>query len=681
MTEVVVRRRRRVQPESLLEGMNPEQREVVQHGEGPLQVLAGAGSGKTRALVHRIAYLIGSGVEPSSILAVTFSKKAADEMNARLTKLGVTECRVGTWHSVALEILREERPEFRRWEIDDKDRFRGIVKKVLGYQGMDWTTADLTNVVNFVGLCKAECALPGSEESLELAKARFDENPCGQNNPQLLWEAYDRAGAEAEQRQLLTFDDMLLWTWRLFTEDEQARRRWAARWNYLLVDECQDNNRVQNELTKLLGRDHRNVMSVGDVAQAIYKFRGARPEVFAGFVQEWAPCKVIRMFRNYRSGPEVIAAGNAVARRMPEGMWMGVDMSAERGGSATIETRVYSDLDDEGRSIVRRLQTAHEDGTSWKSMAVLYRTNAQSRGIEEACLSNRVPYVVIGGTNFYDRKEVKDLLAYLRVAEGRGGFEDVRRCINAPFRFLGKAFVDKVGASHRSGAWTDTVRTVSFQGGIQSRQRVSVEQWAGLVDSIAKSIEIRASMGDVVPVGDQDRILSSPTDDARPHMPAALLERVISETDFVRWLTRDEGAETVENNRVSNVRELVRSAERFTTVTELLDYVDETLEAARKAKRGDDADRVTLCSLHRSKGLEWPVVAISGCNEKILPHARAEDIEEERRLFYVGVTRAMDLLHVSCVRTAVCGEMVRNLEPSRFLSEAFGAVVVEAEVA
>jgi DNA helicase-2/ATP-dependent DNA helicase PcrA len=465
-------------------------------------------------------------------------------------------------------------------------------------------------------------------------------------------------------------------------EDDEIRQRWASRYEYLMVDECQDNNFVQCQLASLLARDHNNIMGVGDLAQSIYKFRGARPELFADFAKDWPSCKVVKMNRNYRSGPEVIEAGNAVARHMQEGMWMGVDMKAERQAPAVIERKVCTDLDAEGLEIVQRIVEAHEDGMPWKSAAVLYRTNAQSRGIEEACLSRRIPYVVIGGVNFYERKEVRDLLAYLRVADGRGTFKDIQRCINSPFRYLGKAFVDRIEGARRNGQkWTDVVRSVASTGkGIQNRQRTSVEQWAGLIDSCSRSIEIRKGMSGAVMPG-AGEILTSPTDDPRPHMPAALLEMIVSETDFLRWLTRDEGAETVENNRVSNVRELVRAAERFTSVEEFLDYIDETVEAARRAKGDKNADRVTLCSLHRSKGLEWSFVAVAGCNEKIIPHARASDIEEERRLFYVGVTRAMDVLHVSSVKQATCGDVVRTLSPSRFIGEAFGDVAQQEEVA
>lgn len=662
---------------SLLEGLNPEQREVALHHTGPIQVKAGAGSGKTHALVRRIAYLIaGHGESPREICAVTFSKKAADEMNHRLRELGITTARVGTWHSLALQILREERPEMRNWEIDGKDKFRGIVKRVLGFRGMKWNTADLTQVCKYIGLCSAALAEPGTPEAMKVAEDLHDANPCGQTNPRLLAEAYRRAASEADATMLLTFDAMLLKAWRALQNDE-SRARWAGRFAFVLQDEAQDCNKAQAELAAILASGTGNYMIVGDPAQSIYGFRGAAPERFMAFPTEYPEAKVVAMNRNYRSGANIIAAANLSAEAMKEGTNLGVDMLAQRDLDGRVEVDLYQDADEQGAEIVKKFQAAHADGVSWEDMAVLYRTNAQSRGVEEACLRARIPYVVLGGTNFYDRREVKDLLAYLRVAAGRDGFDPVRRSINAPFRYLGKAFQNRVrgeldGPGTAGKDAVATVRKASNGPGIWDKQRTAVEEWAGLIDDLRRSIDFITEHAPKLDAGhspELDLDVVQANSDLRAHMPAALLEKVIAETDYMRYLTRDEGAETTENNRVSNVRELVRAAERFQTVGELLDYVDQTIDAAKEAKRGR-GDRVTLCSLHRSKGLEWNTVAVIGCNEKILPHGRATDVEEERRLFYVGVSRARDLLVVSHVAVAAFGDRVVDLEPSRFLSEA-----------
>lgn len=661
--------------DELLEGLNPEQRAVVQWVSGAVLVAAIAGSGKTRALVHRIARLVAvEGVDPRRILATTFGKKAAGEMNQRLRVLGVTEARVGTWHSLALEILRDERPDFQSWDVDSRDRFRTIVKDVLGWKGMKWRNADISVVLGYIGICKANCAEAGTEKAEEIAAEMFESNPCAQNDPHLLVKAYFGAQEAVVQRQLLTFDDMLLEAWKVLGDDD-TRAKWSARWEFCLQDEAQDENLVQAEIGERLAKDHGNYMIVGDPAQSIYGFRGALPEKFLAFREEWG-AEVIRMHRNYRSGDLILKAANGSIRAMAPETHLGVEMTGERGVSGEVELMSYEDADEEGEEVASRILELHGSGVEWRDISVLYRTNAQSRGVEEACLSNRIPYVVIGGTNFYDRKEVKDLLAYLRAGDGRGGWDPIRRCLNSPFRYLGKAFLARLdGEKYPDEKWTDTVRRVAdTDKGIQARQRTSAYEWAAIVDGISRSIEIRgtedfqAGLENGPNPEDRDKVAMSA--ELRDHMPAAILERIISETDYMRYITRDEGAETVENNRVSNIRELVRAAERFTTVGELLDYIDEVLEAAKAAKANEKADRVTLCSIHKSKGLEWPAVFVLGCNEKLLPHGRAEDIEEERRLFYVGVTRAKDALHLSCLRTTTFGAKVVTGEPSRFLAEA-----------
>lgn len=669
----MVQRRRRgedsAKPVDLLAGLNPEQREVVLHDEGPSLVVAVAGAGKTTALVHRIAYLVRERqVPPHEILAVTFSKKAADEMNLRLRGLGIRDARVGTWHSVAWEILRDEMPHTREWEVDSKDRFRTIVKTILGFRGMDWKTADLTTVMSYIGICKARLAEPGSDKSEEIAQEFFDARPCTQRSPELLQQAYWKATEEQMQRRLLTFDDMLVGCWKVLCE-EGIRAGWASRWRYVLQDEAQDENEAQHTIGEMLARDHRNYMVVGDPAQSIYGFRGAMPEKLLAFEKEWG-ARVIKMSRNYRSGDGVITHANGVIDSMDEGTHLGVKMIPERGCEARINLEVHDDMDEEGEEVAQALAEMNASGMEWRDMAVLYRTNAQSRGVEEACLTHRIPYVVLGGTNFYNRKEVKDLIAYLRVADGRDDFDAVRRCINAPFRFLGKRFVEKLEEEgDRSGDdWVKVVRSLaeSSRAGLNWKQRTSANEWASLIDSIRASIKKRDEVTDLQVALTND----NPEDSIRHHMPAALLERVIKETEYTRYITRDEGAETVENNRVSNIRELVRAAEKFTTVREFLDYVDETIKAAEKAQKDEDIDRVTLCTLHRSKGLEWDAVFMTGANDKILPHGRAEDIGEERRLFYVGVTRARDYLRLSYVRKAAFGDSVMYLSPSKFLAEA-----------
>jgi DNA helicase-2/ATP-dependent DNA helicase PcrA len=656
---------------TLAEGLNPEQSEVVFHQIGPLLVAAAAGCGKTLVLVRRIARLVSEGVDPARILAVTFSVKAAREMNDRLDRLGCNGVRVGTFHSLALQIVREEWPAFKQWTIDDKDRFRICVKDAVSFKYMNWKTADVTHLLSYIGRCKAAGARTDASDTqaLEIATRMYKARPCAGREPGLCRQAYETAEIVRRERMLLTFDDMLLEAWELLSRNEDLRERWALRWDHVLQDEVQDENHVQHELAAMLAKDHRSYMIVGDPAQSIFQFRGASPRMMLRFERDWS-APVIRMGRNYRSGDRIIEIANKSLEAMPADTHLGVKLLSERGESGEVRAVVYEDFDAEGEGVTEKILESHEDGRLWSDHVVLFRTNAQSRGVEEALLSARAPYVVIGGTNFYDRREVKDLLAYLRVGEGRGEFDDVRRCINTPFRYLGKAFLDGLEATFARQRTKTTesilaVRNHVMDPGVrlQAQQRTSAVQWCEIVSRIARAIA----------AGEQEELANGSTELSPIRLeatPARILETLVSDLRYTEWLTRDEGMESPENNRVSNVRELVRAAGRFPTVGELLDYVDDTLERAARAKReSTSSDVVTLCSIHRSKGLEWPVVFVLGVNDKILPHVMAEDPDEERRLFYVACTRARDVLELSCVSKAAVSNRVVDLAPSKFLLE------------
>lgn len=655
---------------ALVADLNPEQRAVAEHRDGALLVPAVAGAGKTRALVHRIAVLVASGVPGARICAMTFSKAAAREMNERLFNLGITEANVGTAHSVALRILRDERPDLRSWRVDDSDQYRAIIKIVVGFRGMDWKAADLTECLGFITRCKAALALPGSDEAAEMARANFERRKIASRQPQKLLECYERAEAERVERQLLTFDDMLVMCWAMFRDVPEVLSRWQNRYDQVLQDEAQDENKAQGEIARMLAREHGNYMVVGDPAQSIYGFRGAHPEVLLRFAQEWPGARTILMHRNYRCGRAIAAAANGVLGAMDPETKLDMTITAERDLDGDVSLEVHEDMDDEARSVAARMLARHAEGVAWRDMATLYRTNAQSRSIEEALLAERVPHIVVGGTSFYNRKEVKDLLAYLRVAEGRARGEDVRRCLNAPFRYLGAAFVARVeAAEHDRGdrSWPDLVRDVAQQEGLQQRQRPSVEEWARIIGWMAREVEAGTHASVEGETTEGDELVG---EGETRGMPAGILERLLTETKYLEWLARDEGTESTENSRSSNVREMVRVARRFRTATEFLDFVDETQDAQELAKRDQTADRVTLTTLHRSKGLEWRDVYLVSVNDRILPHARAEDMGEERRLFYVGVTRARDALRVSYVRTAALSAGNAVLAPSHFLAEA-----------
>lgn len=647
---------------TILTGLNEEQVEVVKHIAGPILVQATAGSGKTTALTRRIAYLVKCGIEPARILAVTFSVKAAREMSERLIKLGCIGVAIRTFHSLALLIVRAEQPHLAQWKIDDSERYRYCVKDAVSFKYMDWKQADVTHLQSYITRCKAAAAFPTDPKAVAIAEALFQRRRDMSRDPKLCQQAYVTAETIRCERQLLTFDDMLLEAWRLLSTDEDARVRWAGQFDSVLQDELQDESYVQHHLASYLARDHRNYMVVGDVGQAIYSWRGSDPQLMLRFKDEWQ-ARVVSMNRNYRSAKSIVALANKSIDAMPPSTHLGTKMIATRQETGSVRLTEYEDFDAEGEGVTEKILESHEDGRTWKAHVVLYRTNAQSRGVEEQLLSAAVPYVVLGGTNFYDRREVKDLLAYLRVAAGIGEFDDVKRSINTPFRYLGKAFIEGLESAIGLGGpfLLDSIKRYLAVAKLQKRQLSSAMSWCQLVQGVS----------DIIRAGEESE---SPSRASLPeHMakPATLLEGLVRDLKYSEWLTRDEGVESPENNRVSNVRELIRAAGRFPTVAKLLEYVDDTRKRAEKAKRESiQTDVVTLCSIHRAKGLEWSYVFVLGVNEKILPHAYAEDEHEERRLFYVACTRAADVLELSYVARAAVSNKVLDLKPSRFLTEA-----------
>ena len=620
--------------------LNPEQTQVAEHLDGPCLVAAVAGSGKTHAVIARIVNMVQVGVDPRRILAITFSKNGADEMNARLEhELPGSGARVGTFHSVAFQILRDEGKFTKEWTVDDRNKYAYCIKEAIGWQGMDWDTADATVIANFIGLCKAQMARRRTPIAIALADKLHAQFGSSRADARKLNEAYARAEILRIERRLLTFDDMLFDVAEILQADDEMRRRWASHWDYVIQDEAQDQNPVQLALGELFAQDHRNYMLVGDPAQAIFGFRGAVPDMLMSFEKRWN-ANVIRMGRNYRCGDAIIDLANRSLATMEPGTHLGIEMLCERGTKGIVTDAAYIDLDDEAEHIADDIANRLADGTPPSDIAVLYRVGAQSRAPEEALIGRRIPYRVVGGTNFYQRKEVADLLAYLRIAAGRGTISDVRRSIGAPNRYLGRKFTDAVEQTSermRQNSWPNIVRATCDSGYVRlnRKQDNAANEWADLIEWAMEKI-------------------NGGGDDS---LPARILETIIMDTSYTDWLVRDEGEESVENSRVSNVRELIRAAGRFPNVSELLDYIDDVIAAS---KRHDDKDRnmVTLTTIHRAKGLEWGTVYFIGCNDSIIPHARAEDIGEEHRLFYVAVTRARDVLKFSAVASIAIGNKI-----------------------
>lgn len=639
----------------LFAGLNEEQAAVVRHGGGrPLRVLAQAGSGKTHALVRRVANLVTLGADPARILAVTFSTKGAAEMNDRMKKLGVP-AEVRTWHAFCSRVIKEDgmfcAPP--RYTVDDKDAEKTVVKVALGYQYLDWKGADLTKVRSFIGHCKANLLRWDSPEAYRAAEKTFGARA---GHAVRAYELRDRLMSE---KKLLAFDDMLVNVVDHLRSDEMTRRCWAAKYDHVLTDEVQDNNAAQEALAELLCRDHRSLMVVGDVAQAIYGFRGSKPDFLADFESRWPDAVTVTMSRNYRSAARIVAVANEVIR--PAKVRVQSDMVAcrEGAGEGKADLVAAEDFDDEASEVAAWVLAQKEAGRSYSDCAVLFRTNAQSRALEDALLEKKVPYLIVGGVNFWQRKEVKDLLAYLRVALDRDADGDgVKRCVNAPFRYLGAKFVERLTQNAEDAAargeemtWPQLVAQTAREEGTRSHQRESALEWARIMTEVsARAVGYEKEDGTRVP--------------ALP--PAKLLEEIVTRTGYLAWLEKDEGEESIENSHAANVREMLRVAAAFETSGALLDYIDENIRETAKAKRVK-GDRVLLMSVHRAKGLEWPCVWVVGCNEMILPHAKGDE-EEERRLAYVAVTRARDELVCSYVSEMVTKAGLKPAALSRFFA-------------
>lgn len=645
-------------------GLNPEQIEVVRHDGGPCRVLACAGAGKTEALGRRIARMVRDGVDPKRILAITFSNKGAGEMNARISeKFGVRGARVGTWHSLCLQILKEDETEQGRWTIEGSAKgasTKTVLKDVLGFREMDWKQADFNEVARYIGWCKANLFEPGSPEATALAQARF--GGAGLNARRAV-EAFHRYNQALARKGLLSFDDFLVFAAKHLESSEDVRASWASRWDFVLCDEVQDNNAAQVRLATLLAKDHGNYMAIGDVYQSIFGFRASSPRFLAKFDEAWPAAKTITLPRNYRCARSVIAASNGVvAPAKVDGMAEPTAMIGERDLDGAVKHFCAESPDDEAREVVARIRASIESGAKLADHTILVRLNAMTRGLEDALLRAKIPYVVLGGVTFYERKEVKDLLGYLRIACGRAGEDDVKRAVNTPFRYLGTAFLDRLtaavdGRDYAAVDWSEVILdVVEQQAGIQRRQRDSAIEWSRLMLAVTGMVEAGK--------------LAEPTEEQRDSArPAKLLDYVVRKTDYIAWLNREEGGESTEDSPAANVREMVRVAEQFASADELLDYVDETVRKARDNRSDGAADRVTIMTVHKSKGLEFPHVFVIGLNEIVFPHIMGDE-EEERRLAYVAMTRARDTLTLSCVKQISTRAGLKIAKPSRFLADA-----------
>lgn len=654
----------------ILGDLTPAQRAAVMHGVGPALVAAGAGSGKTKVITHRIARLVlVEGVDPSRVLAVTFSKAGAEEMTSRVRALGCP-AEVRTFHALALRICKRE-----LWgegiNVGDA-RYPACVKQALDETEKRSIRIDPTIATTFIDRAKSALLIPCEADAAAawaLAESVSRELTGAQPYPaeaQGLLDVYVRAEELRAERRIITFADMICHAVRFLRDDEAGRTRWAAQYDYVIQDECQDQDPAQLLFASLLAQGHRNYMIVGDPAQSIYGFRGADPTFMVRFLETWGGARY-SLDTNFRSGARIIEAANTLCGDMPVGSHLGIEMKPSRqlvgGGAITVQRDVTSDT--EALRIATEIKGALDHGSAPDDYAVLLRTGAHSAAIEDAFLRAEIPYHLAIGVSFYGRKEVGILVSYLRLISKRYTADDIGRAIKHPTRYVGGAFVDALAAvCAEPGAdetsWASRVqralRTSSLRGGAPR----AVALWADLMDELTRrSAEMAAAE-----TGSEE----AASGDTAPVQPEAILRAIIERTGYLRWLARDEGLATADDARSENVARLVERAARFATIEQMLSFIDEAL--AQPSGGNKPEGKVVITTIHRSKGLEWPVVYLPAFIEGVIPHARAK-LDEERRLAYVAITRARDVLKISAPRVVRLSEDVtRPADLSSFVADA-----------
>ena len=627
--------------------LNPAQREAVDHVHGPMLVLAGAGSGKTRVLTTRIANLIERhGVPPQRIFAVTFTNKAAGEMKQRIGRLlqrDPSGLWIGTFHSLSARLLRREAELLgfsRHFTIYDEDDRLSLVKRIQEQRGHSVKLFAPKAVQALISSAKNRMVPPS-----ELASAAsFD------RLAQVAADVYGAMGPALKAANAMDFDDLLLHPLTLFREHPDRLSAYRERFSFILVDEFQDTNRAQYELIRLLGA-HGNVCAVGDDDQSIYGWRGADVRNMQAFLKDFPGTKLVRLEENYRSTQVVLDAANGVIAE--NSGRLGKTLVTRRRGGEPVTLLAAADERDEAEWVVRELDRRRAAG-DWQygEMAVLYRTNSQSRALEEAFRRAGVTYRLVGAISFYERREVKDLLAYLRLVANPADDEAFLRAIAVPRRGLGESSLATLGrtATQWSKPLLETARIADRVPELRPNAREALRSFARLIDELAaQSLQLP---------------------------PADILERVIGAIDY-EAVVLAEGTEGVD--RWENVRELVASAanwsEEATDDPESGSPLERFLAEAALLSAVDTAvgpeEGVTLMTLHTAKGLEWPVVVLTGLEHGLFPLARAEEqpdgLEEERRLCYVGLTRAKDKLYLTWARARRRGGELRPGIASRFL--------------
>lgn len=632
-----------------MQGLNKEQLDAVQTINGPMLILAGAGSGKTKVLTCRIAHLLQQGVRPYRILAITFTNKAAAEMRERVDRMAGAAARdvwLFTFHAFCARLLRYELENLsgyaNNFAIYDTSDSKNLIKQVLKEMNLDEKRFPLPAIISHISNAKNALLLPDA----------YAREASGYYEQQVA-KIYDAYQKKLQANNAVDFDDLLLLALRLLQENPAVREKYQRKFDYLMVDEYQDTNHAQYLLTKLLAAGHRNICVVGDADQSIYGWRGADIQNILDFEKDYPDAKLVKLEQNYRSTQVILDAANAVidnnSGRKPKNLW-----TANGNGSEIIYYQA-NDERDEARYVIENMQKLQlNEGAKLGDMAVLYRTNAQSRVFEEMLIKSGIAYTMVGGTKFYERKEIKDALAYLRLLYNPHDSLSLLRIINVPRRGIGDATMARLQEYANASGQTlfEVVTNAADVPGLASRFANKLDDLSGLL------FELMGEAADV-PV-------------------KQLLDDVLLKTGYLEELQSSKDPQ--DESRVENLKEMLSVTEEFAVKCErngeeptLENFLADVALVADidDAELGEEA--VTLMTLHSAKGLEFPDVFLVGMEEGIFPHSRTlmdeNEIEEERRLCYVGITRAEKHLFLSNARTRTIYGRTQYYTPSRFLQE------------
>ncbi len=629
-----------------LQGLNEKQKEGVLHTEGPLLILAGAGSGKTRVITHKIAYLIEEKrVFPSNILAITFTNKAAKEMKERvegLLKGRVEDIWMGTFHSMCVRILRREIESIgykRNFSIYDSLDQKTLVKECITEKNLNKETFQEKPIISIISSLKDDMIDPDDYIN-ENYKDYYRRN---------VGEIYGLYEEKLKKNNALDFDDLILKTVFLLKSDERIREKYQSKFEYIFVDEYQDTNKSQYELIKYLSGKHGNICVVGDEDQSVYGWRGADIRNILNFERDFKGAEVIKLEQNYRSTGNILDVANSIIKNNTERKGKKLWTAKERGQYATL--KINFDEKEEANFVTQKVIDLVKEGKyKYGDFVILYRTNAQSRSFEETFIRNSIPYKIVGGLKFYDRKEVKDLIAYLRLIQNPLDDISLRRIINVPKRGIGASTLGKIEkyTSQTGESIYGALLDLDKIQGLSGRARNVIKSFTAMINKFLAMKEI---------MGVRD-----------------FIEEVVYSTGYIKELEEENSVES--QSRIENLKEFISVAVDFETNYEggtLEDFLANVSLLSDVDKTDERKDVVTMMTVHGAKGLEFPVVFLVGMEEGLFPISRALDsiheMEEERRLCYVAVTRAEELLYISYANLrTIYGNTTYSL-PSRFLKE------------